>query len=320
MGFFGKRFRNIDAHSSHTLWGVLRWKMGFARQSVSPPRPLSALPPKSPDRHVSNESAPVPVAKERIRLTWIGHSTFLLQHQGRNILTDPVFGNCSPLPWGGSRRANPPGISLDCLPPIHDVLISHSHYDHLDASTIRALGDGVRYWVPKGLSGWFRKRGITSCQELGWWDSVFLSEDIALHSVPAQHASGRTVLDRDRTLWCGWVLQSSERSMYFAGDTGYCSSFREIGRRFGGFDLAMIPIGAYEPRWLMQPMHLNPADAVKVHLDVLSRFSVGCHWGTFHLTDEPLDEPPLLLAQELEAQHLDLRSFLALHVGETIEV
>jgi N-acyl-phosphatidylethanolamine-hydrolysing phospholipase D len=320
MESLDKRFRNIDAHSSHTLWGVLRWKLGFARQKGRSSRPFAEPLPKGPGRDVSDEGASFPITKKQIRLTWIGHSTFLIQHRGRNILTDPIFGNCSPLPLGRLRRAVPPGVGLDCLPPIHDVLVSHSHYDHLDASTIRALGSGVHYWVPKGLSKWFRKRGIPSCQELGWWDSASLSEDIVLHSVPAQHASGRSVFDRDRTLWCGWVLQSSERSIYFAGDTGYCSSFREIGRRFGGFDLAMIPIGAYEPRWLMQPMHLNPAEAVKVHLDIASRLSVGCHWGTFRLTDEPLDEPPILLARELETQHLSDRSFLVLRVGETIEV
>ena len=318
MTIFQKRFRNIHAHSRHTPVGVLRWKLGLAKREKPPePAPETAAPDRDLIASVDLSVAPT---TELIRLTWIGHSTFLLQHQGRNILTDPIFGNCQPLPLGPLRRITPPGMSLDRLPVIHDVLISHSHYDHLDAPTIRYLGSGVRYWVPTGLAGWFRNRGIHSCHELGWWESAPLSNEITIHSVPAQHASGRTPLDRDRTHWCGWVLKSPSRSIYLAGDTGYCPIFQDIGRRFGGFDLAMIPIGGYNPRWLMSPMHLNPAEAVKVHLDVASRLSVACHWGTFRLTDEPLNEPPQLLAQELRLQHIDQRSFRVLHPGQTIEI
>jgi len=170
------------------------------------------------------------------------------------------------------------------------------------------------------LSPPLRKRGINSCQDLGWWESGSISEQIAIHSVPAQHASGRGPFDRDKTLWCGWVLQSSERSIYFAGDSGYSPSFREIGQKFGGFDLAMVPIGGYEPRWLMQPMHLNPAEAVQVHIDIGSSLSVACHWGTFRMTDEPLNEPPEVLARELSARHIDPQEFRVLRVGETLEV
>ena len=319
MTIFGKRFRNIHAHQPHNLLGVLRWKLGLAGRDR--PAQLFREPvPNGPAVPASDASLSATPVKEQIRLTWIGHSTFLLQHQDRNVLTDPIFGSCQPLPIGGLRRVSPPGLSLDRLPRIHDVLISHSHYDHLDAATVRALGNGVRYWVPEGLSGWFRKRGIHSCQELRWWESAPLSDEITIHGVPAQHASGRSAFDRDRTHWCGWVLQSSERAIYFAGDTGYSPLFHEIGRRFGGFDLAMIPIGAYRPAWLMGPMHLNPAEAVKVHIDVASRLSVACHWGTFQLTDEPLNEPPFLLVQELTEQHIDPQTFRVLRLGGTIEV
>lgn len=319
MKLLGNRFRNLYAHAPHTLSGVLRWKLGLARHD-RPSQPSADLASNGPTLHALDASLSAPATKGRIQLTWIGHSTFLIQYQGRNILTDPIFGNCQPMAIGGLRRSSPPGICFDCLPPIDDVLISHSHYDHLDAPTVRALGDRVRYWVPTGLSGWFRKREIGSCQELGWWESGAVSEEIAIHCVPAQHASGRSVFDRDRTHWCGWVLQSSERSIYFAGDTGYSPSFREIGRRFGGFDLAMIPIGGYEPRWLMHPMHLNPAEAVQAHIDIASRLSVACHWGTFRLTDEPLYEPPELLAQVLCARHIDPQAFLALRAGKTLEM
>jgi N-acyl-phosphatidylethanolamine-hydrolysing phospholipase D len=319
MRFLGNRFRNVYAHAPHTLSGVLRWKLGLVKNE----RPLRSS--SEPGSRVPNLHAPAAIyspstAKETLRVTWIGHSTFLIEHRGHTLLTDPIFGNCGPLPWGGLRRSISPGVKLEDLPPIDNVLISHSHYDHLDAHTIRALGNGVRYWVPQGLCKWFHKRGIDSCQELGWWQSAPVLEDVTVHSVPAQHASGRSPFDRDRTLWCGWVLKSCDRSVYFAGDTGYSPLFREIGRRFGGFDLALIPIGAYEPRWLMHPMHLNPEESVQAHIDVCSKLSIACHWGTFHMTDEPADEPPELLAEALSARKIEPGNFLVLRAGETIEV
>ena len=259
-----------------------------------------------------------------VRLTWIGHSTFLIQHSGQNILTDPIFGNCQPLALGSLRRAVSPGICLTDLPHIDHVLISHSHYDHLDAPSVRALGKNVRYWTPEALSSWFLRRGIGTASELRWWKSAMLSPEIAIHSVPAQHGSGRSPFDLNRSHWCGWVLQSATRSIYFAGDTGYSPSFTEIGERlgerFGGFDLAILPIGAYNPRWLMKPVHLNPADAVQAHLDLRSKLSVACHWGTFQLTDEPLGEPPILLARELAAKKIDPANFRVLRVGDTLDV
>jgi N-acyl-phosphatidylethanolamine-hydrolysing phospholipase D len=319
MRFLGNRFRNVYAHKPHTLLGVLRWKLGLMKKEGAL-RPSSRPVPKAPNLHAPAASFSSSTAKERLRLTWIGHSTFLIEHRGHTLLTDPIFGNCGPLPWGGLRRSISPGVKLEHLPPVHDVLISHSHYDHLDAHTIGALHNGIRYWVPQGLCNWFEKRGIGSCQELAWWQSASLSEDLTLHSVPAQHASGRSPFDRDRTHWCGWVLRSFDRSVYFAGDTGYSPLFREIGRRFRGFDLALIPIGAYEPRWLMHPMHLNPAEAVQAHIDVSSKLSIACHWGTFHLTDEPADEPPELLAEALSTRKIEPGNFLVLRPGETIEV
>jgi N-acyl-phosphatidylethanolamine-hydrolysing phospholipase D len=261
-----------------------------------------------------------PPHKAHFRVTWIGHSTFLLQFRGMNILTDPIFGNCQPIPLGKMRRVTPAGIRLVDLPKIDHVLISHSHYDHLDAPTVKALGPDVQYWVPDGLSRWFQKRGIVSCRELSWWESAQFSEGVTVHCVPAQHGSARTAFDRNRSHWCGWVVQGQDASMYFAGDTGYSPIFGEIGRRFGGFDLSMIPIGAYSPRWLMHPVHLNPAEAVKVHVDVKSRTSIACHWGTFRLADEPIDEPPRMLARALAAQDVDPLTFLALRPGQVIDV
>jgi len=268
-------------------------------------------------------SAAAALEAHRVRAIWIGHSTFLLQHLGLNILTDPIFGDCQPLPVGRMRRSSAPGMRLSDLPPIQHVLISHCHYDHLDAPAIRDLrrrNPEVQFWLPEGLSGWFHRRGIRNCTELAWGQSAQLSPAVAVHCVPAQHGSARTLFDRNRTHWCGWVLKSADRSAYFAGDTGYAPIFREIGEKFRGFDLAMIPIGCYSPRWLMHPVHLNPAEAVQVHLDVRSRQSIACHWGTFRLADEPLSEPPALLAQEVARAGVDSSKFLALHPGESIDV
>jgi N-acyl-phosphatidylethanolamine-hydrolysing phospholipase D len=313
------RFRNIHPHAAHTFTGVLRWKLGLAAENAETDARKDLhgeYVTHEPQLEILSDTP----SRTQIRLTWIGHSTFLIQHEGLNILTDPIFGDCQPIPVGRMRRSTAPGIRFEDLPTIHHVLISHSHYDHLDAPTIRALGNEVRYWVPEGLCAWFRRRGITRCKELSWWQSAKLSEEVAIHCVPAQHGSARTLFDRNRTHWCGWVVESAERSAYFAGDTGYSPSFREIGERFGGFDVSMIPIGAYTPRWLMHPVHLNPAEAVQVHKDVQSRLSIACHWGTFRLADEPIEEPPALLAQELGEQRVDSAKFLALRPGGRVEV
>lgn len=309
------KFRNANSHPSRTLLDIVRWKLGLKWHPHLAPAKKNAI-------HVEEATLPLPDAltTEPIRLTWIGHSTFLIQIQGRNILTDPIFGNCQPLPYGRFRRVIPPGLRLDQLPPIHDVLISHSHYDHLDYRSIRALGPNVRYWVPKGLMSWFRKRGFRRCFELGWWNTAPMTEAINIHCVPAQHGSSRSLFDRNRTHWCGWIIKSKERSIYFAGDTGYCPIFSAIGARFGPIDLSLIPIGAYEPRWLMQTVHLNPAEAVQVHLDVHSKLSVACHWGTFRLTDESLDDPPNALAYALAAREIDPASFVILKPGIAIDV
>jgi N-acyl-phosphatidylethanolamine-hydrolysing phospholipase D len=315
-----KKYTNSHPHPAHGLLDVLRWQLGFGPREVSP---FAASEPPSfqPQSCPPSKNYLTQPDLNRVQLTWIGHSTFLIQHRGRNILTDPIFGNCGPpLPLSRLRRVMPPGLPFQSLPQIHDVLISHCHYDHLDASTIKRLGDQPNYWLPAGLASWFQRRGITRCRQMDWWQSANLSEGIEIHCVPAQHFAARGLFDRDQTHWCGWVIRSSDQAIYFAGDTGYCPVFQEIGSRFGGFDLAMIPIGAYRPRWLMQPMHVDPHEAVQIHIDVRSRQSVACHWGTFALTDEPLNEPPRLLERELARRVVSPTSFRALRFGETIEI
>jgi len=312
------RFHNLHPHTPHTLGGLLRWKLGLAKEDATV-HVIAA--PESSDKI---DTALTPVAssleREQVRVTWIGHSTFLVQHQGLNILTDPIFGNCQPFWLGGIRRAKPPIPKIDNLPAINFVLISHSHYDHLDLPSVRALGSQVEFCVPTGLSKWFAERKLGLCHELGWWETFNLTDSLTLYCLPAQHGSRRQLFDRDRTLWCGWMLKSATKSIYFAGDTGYSTTFCEIGEKFGGVDLAMIPIGAYRPRWLMQSMHLSPEEAVQAHVDLGSRLSIACHWGTFQMADEPLDEPPVLLRHELSRRHIEAKRFRVLGIGESIEI
>ena len=302
---------------------ILRWKLGFGprEQTRQPPVSAAASPPIHPAPDLAAIHQPDPAA---IQLTWIGHSTFRLQFRGRNILTDPIFGNClTPIPGFSLKRLSPPGLTFAQLPRIDDVLISHNHYDHLDAPTVKSLAKrsaATRFWLPSGLSQWFHQRGITQVQELAWGESANFGEQAELHAVPAQHFAARGPFDRNHTHWCGWVLRSAGKNIYYAGDTGYNSDFRELGRRFGGMDLSLIPIGAYNPRWIMKSVHTDPFEAVKIHEDVRSRFSVGGHWGTFRLTDEPLNEPPALLNQALAKSGRSGQEFCILPPGKRLVI
>lgn len=319
----GTRFENAWPHPAHGLLDVLRWKLGLGPREAPSPVPenfsRNQLSPASPDWRRIQSPDPSP-----IQLTWIGHSTFLIQHRGRNILTDPIFGDClTPFPLLRLPRRTPPGLMPGQLPPIHEVLISHCHYDHLDKPAVTQLNRAEippRFWLPSGLGGWFQRQRISRFQEMAWWQSAALEDEMEIHSVPAQHFAARGPFDKNLTHWCGWVLRSHGRMIYFAGDTGYCPDFREIGERFGGFDLSLIPIGAYRPRWLMKPVHVDPFEAVQIHQDVRSQFSVAGHWGAFALTDEPLMEPPALLQRALVGQNVPLEQFRALRIGETVVV
>ncbi len=240
-------------------------------------------------------------AVERVSFTWIGHATFLIQIGGLNVLTDPIWSErASPVQFAGPRRYMPPGVSLDDLPPIDCVLQSHDHYDHLDARSVRELArrfPEAQWFVPMGLAPFVGRRGVSRVIELDWWDEV-RHELVTLRCIPSQHFSGRT-FHRNRALWCGWVLTVGSRSVYFVGDTGMHGGFGEIGERCGPFDAVLMPIGAYDPRWFMAPMHLDPEEAVRAFTQLVANGNggrhatmVGMHWGTFKLSDEPMDEPP----------------------------
>ncbi len=216
----------------------------------------------------------------------------------------------------------PPGLSLQDLPPIDVVVISHNHYDSLDRNSIINLfsrygGEETLFFVPLGLGAWFKNLGISRVFELDWWDQRE-AEGLNVMAVPVQHWSQRIFMARNTTLWAGWAIQSKNFKFFFAGDSGYTSLFKEIGQELGPFDLSAIPIGAYEPRWFMRHHHLNPDEAVQVHLDLGSKKSVAIHWGTFILTDEPLDEPPKKLKAALKKRRIAPHDFMLLRLGESI--
>jgi L-ascorbate metabolism protein UlaG (beta-lactamase superfamily) len=245
----------------------------------------------------ANDPAALRANRTEPTVTWVGHATLLVQLDGMNILTDPQWSRrASPVSFAGPKRVMPPALAFDDLPPIHVVVISHDHYDHLDVETIQRLAatHRPRFLVPLGIKEWLAGVGVTDVEELDWWEARTL-QGIAFTCVPAQHFAQRTLWDMNRRLWAGWTIAGRDRRLFFAGDTGYFEGFKEIGRRLGPFDLAAIPIGAYLPPVIMKSVHTDPSDALTAFADVGARAMIPIHWGTFDLADEPLDEPPRLL-------------------------
>jgi N-acyl-phosphatidylethanolamine-hydrolysing phospholipase D len=263
--------------------------------------------------------------KQDVTVTWVGHATLLVQMAGLNILTDPHFSErASPVSFAGPKRKVPVPVQLSELPRIDLVLISHNHYDHLDIQSIEQLrkqpGGEPLFVVPLGIDRWLSGQGVKNIKVFDWWDSQQLL-GVQVDFVPAQHWSSRSPFDRNASLWGGWVVQSFNTGkpfkMYFAGDTGYSKDFVDIGAKFGGFDLSLLPVGAYEPRWFMKDQHVNPDEAVQVHRDVQSKVSVGIHWGTFELTDESLDQPIIDLAAALKSANIPPEQFVLFKHGQT---
>jgi L-ascorbate metabolism protein UlaG (beta-lactamase superfamily) len=309
--FDGKRFYNPDAPQVPGYLDALRWK-------------LTTRPERSP-RFIADVKQSIPprrVEGSGLRATLVNHSTVLLQQQGYNILTDPLWSErASPVSWVGPRRHRKPGISWDDLPPIDAVLISHNHYDHLDLPTLRRLaarGNSI-FLVPAGGARLLRSQNIAPVHELDWGESLLLPglppPGITVHGVPALHSSSRGIFDRNRTLWCGYVIECRERLVYFAGDTAFGSHFARIRDKFGSPDLALLPIGAYEPRWFMSPIHMAPGEAVRASEILAPGMSIAIHHGTFQLADEGLDTP----RNQLTACAPN-GSFLSLRNGEFAEI
>jgi len=302
----GKRFYNPNGRQAPSLLDALRWKL--TSRAERSPAFISDVEQSVPPRAVEGSA---------VRATLVNHSTVLLQQRGCTILTDPIWSErTSPLSWIGPRRRRQPGVSFDHLPPIDAVLISHNHYDHLDLPTLHRLaGRGTSaFVVPARGARLLRSENIGTVHELDWGESLPLP-GFTVHCVPAFHFSSRGIFDRNKTLWSGYVIECQERLVYFAGDTGFGEHFAQIRENFGAPRLALLPIGAYEPRWFMAPIHMAPEDAIRAHEILAAKTSIAIHHGTFQLADDGIDTPKKRLMARAQPE-----SFLILNNGEFAEI
>jgi N-acyl-phosphatidylethanolamine-hydrolysing phospholipase D len=284
----------------HRTKDFFRWRFKQRREEAIAPSPAYNSLPRREPAIVSPRAA-----RGYRSATWVGHSTVLLQLGPLNVLTDPIWSErASPFQWIGPRRVMPPALDFDALPEVDVVLLSHNHYDHLDKTTVKRLAErfpDASWLCPLGVGSLLRSFGVKRLVERDWWGTVETSAFTAT-CTPAQHFSARGLGDRGDTLWCGWTLETDGTRVYFAGDTALHPEFRKIGSRLGPFDLVMLPIGAYEPRWFMGAVHMNPEDAMKAYSDIVDETGrrpacLAIHWGTFRLTDEPVEEPPIRFAK-----------------------
>ncbi|NLC24778.1 MAG: MBL fold metallo-hydrolase [Oxalobacter sp.] len=302
------RFTNLKSNfrkpeTSH----VLRWMLGLHNEK-RPKAPATGVPVP----FVHNDGKQLKKG-DKDTLTWIGQASFLAQLAGINILIDPVMS----MNIGWIRRNSPPGIAWPAMPPIDLVLITHNHRDHMDVPTLKKLGPDPVYLVPQGLGQWFLKNGFRRVIEMEWWQQ----EEIAglnITFVPAEHWSRRSIADVNTSWWGGFVIEKEGLRLYHSGDTGWFDGFADIGRRFGEIHAAMLPIGAYAPRWFMKPQHINPDEAVDAMTALGAKRLIPMHWGTFKLSDEPLDEPPRLLHNAWERASLPECSLEVAALGQIL--
>lgn len=306
--FDGKVFKNIDGVKAKGFKDVFR--MLTQRPKRGPWTEIRAIDPKP---------NPPSLIEDGIHITFINHSTFLIQVAGLNILTDPVWSKrVSPFQFAGPKRMRPPGLTMDQLPKIDLVLLSHNHYDHLDLPTVQKLVEQHQPQIvtPLGVGQFIEGRASGKAIDLDWWGSFDFSEQVKISAVPAQHFSGRGILDRDATLWCGYIIDTPKQKIYFAGDSGYGSFFKTIGERHPGIDLALLPIGAYLPVWFMSPIHTTPAEAAKIHLELSAKQSVATHFGTFPLAFEGMEQAQSELQAALKKYDIPEEQFWILEEGE----
>lgn len=272
--------------------------------------------------HIENKPYPPPDAGTH-SVTWIGHSSFLLCLEGMNVLTDPVFSErCSPVGFAGPRRVRAPGLAITALPRIDLILLSHNHYDHMDIPSLRLIRKrfpAAQIVTSMGNAVFLKRQGLPGATELDWWESVTV-HGAHITATPARHFAARTLWDRNKTLWAGFMLNHHGRKLYFAGDSGYTKFFTEIHHRLGAPDFALLPIGAYEPREVMATVHMNPAEAVQAFRDLHARRAVGMHFGTFQLTGEAIDAPVKDLAVALAEAGIAPERFFTLDAGQSAGV
>lgn len=312
--FDGRRFQNIEPKPHKNLRSLLKWQFSRAPQPDWIEQPGPAEPPVVAER----------VSGADLHVTYINHATLLLQQHGLNLLTDPVWSErVSPFQFIGPRRHHPPGLSIEQLPPIDLILVSHNHYDHLDLDSLARLAERFpQAQVVTGLgnAALIRQSGFTRIEELDWWQSLSLNAQVTLHAVPAQHWSSRTNSDTNQTLWMGFVLESDTGPVLFPGDSGLGPEFKLIQQRFGAMRFAALPIGAYAPRWFMRDNHMDPDDAVQAHLQLQSQCSMAIHFGTFKLSDEGQFAPVMALQHALHDHRVPAEQFRAPKPGEHWQV
>jgi len=322
-------FTNTDGVTiKKPLSELLKWQLHRTLNGL-PPKPQTPTPQVAADLTFIHANAKA--GQHMIpAVTWIGHASTLVQASGLNVLTDPIFSEyAGPVKYVAPKRTQAPGLALAQLPRIDVVLISHNHYDHLDAPTILDLnqqtGGPPLFIVPLGIKEWMNNLGVNSVREMDWWQSYRVNE-VNFIFTPVRHWSARQGNDFNQSLWGGWAVMGETFQWYFSGDTGYSRDFSDLKNRVkelqtpdlgGGFDLALIGIGAYAPRWFMSEQHVNPSEAIKIHQDLAAKHSIGVHWGTFNLSDEALDQPPKDLAQARDAVGMDKDEFAVIAIGET---
>ncbi|MDA0986524.1 MAG: MBL fold metallo-hydrolase [Bacteroidetes bacterium] len=305
-------FKNIDPNFKRARGiDVFNWLISRgARRSFS--KEIAIIPSTTFNKELVQN-------KNQNSVTWIGHSTALIRFNGKIILTDPIWSETAgPLNLMGAKRYTPPTILRDQIPEVDIILISHNHYDHLDTETIKFFGKNknTKFFVPLKLKEFFTDLGIENVIELDWWEEKYIF-DFKIVCTPAQHFSGRTMFDGDETLWASWVVTSKNKKLYFAGDSAYFNQFKEIGKNFGPFDLALIPIGAYLPRNIMGPVHVDPKESIQTFLDINAKFMLPIHWGTFRMADEQIDQPPKDLIIAAKKMEVDWNLIAPFKIGET---
>jgi L-ascorbate metabolism protein UlaG (beta-lactamase superfamily) len=315
--FDGMQFFDPNGVPPKSLHEVLRWQFGPGRQR-------STWPEWAPSPHA--DTPPARVTGEKVRLSFVGHASWLIQTSGLNILIDPVWSaRASPFGWAGPKRHNDPGIAFDALPPIDVALVSHGHYDHLDIPTLAKLAGkfAPRVVTPLGNDVTMRSvDGAIRAEGFDWHDRVELGNGVAVTLVPTRHWSARGLFDRNKALWASFVLETPAGKIYIVCDSGYGDGkhFRGVAQAHGPLRLAILPIGAYEPRWFMRDQHMNPSDAVKALADCGAEQALAHHHGTFQLTDEAIDAPLIALGAALDEAKLPRERFAALKPGQVVEI